>query len=362
MTDDAGSALRIVQWTTGNVAREAVKAVIGRSDLDLIGAYARSPDKSGIDIGRLCGLGTDIGVAATSNVDELLAMRPDCVIHTPLFLDVPELVEILRAGANVVTSAEFLTGRNLPDDDQSALADACREGNSTLFGSGINPGFMQMAAAVATGMSTDVRSASMTESVDVSQFIGDANFAAVGWGRPANDVGHADDVRRATAVFAEAVDLFARIMRVKLDDITCAVEFAHAIEDFVADGVVIPAGNVAGMEVKWSGYAGGREVLSVNQRWVATTALDSGWTVEHGYRLEIDGDPNVHVQFNMFPTVEDLADLTRERMRGIGLRATAAPLVNAIPAVCAAGPGIVTYAELPVLSSPLQLGRNQTAS
>ncbi|MGA9493534.1 MAG: dihydrodipicolinate reductase, partial [Mycobacterium sp.] len=119
----------------------------------------------------------------------------------------------------------------------------------------------------------------------------------------------------------------------------------------VADGISIPAGHVGGMDVKWYGTVGGQEVLAVKQRWVACRALEPAWTIEHGYRVEIVGDPNVYVKVDLMPTTEDLADLTAQRMRSIGLRITAAPLVNAIPAVCAAGPGIVTYAELPTISA-----------
>jgi 2,4-diaminopentanoate dehydrogenase len=208
-------------------------------------------------------------------------------------------------------------------------------------------------AAISSGVSTNVRTASLTESVDVSQFIGDANFTSVGWGRPKGDPGHADDVRRGTAVFAEAVDVFARMMRVDLDDIRCDVVFAHTTKDIVTDGVSIAAGHVGGMDVKWYGTVDGRDVLAVKQRWIASHDLEPGWTVEHGYRVDIVGDPCVHVRVDLMPTAEDLADLTPRRMRAIGLRITAAPLVNAIPAVCAAAPGIATYAELPAISARL---------
>jgi hypothetical protein len=95
----------------------------------------------------------------------------------------------------------------------------------------------------------------------------------------------------------------------------------------------------------------GSTVLTSNQRWVATQHLDPPWRVEHGYRIDVTGDPCVCVKVDLLPTAEDLADLTRERMRAIGLRVTAAPLINAIPAVCAAAPGIATYADMPVVSA-----------
>ena len=343
--------LRVVQWTTGNVAVEVVKALLRRPDIELVGAYAYSLDKVGVDIGRLCDTGGDLGVCATNDVEALLALEPNCVVYTPLHFDVAEVQRILRAGVNIVTCAEFLTGRNLSDGDRAAVYSAAKGGSATIFGSGMNPGFAQLVAAISSGVSTNVRHASMTESVDVSQFIGDANFESVGWGRPKDDPGHADDVCRGTAVFAEAVDAFARMMRIDLDEISCDVAFAHATEDIVADGISIPAGHVGGMDVKWYGTVGGQEVLALKQRWVACRALEPPWTIEHGYRVEIVGDPNVYVKVDLMPTAEDLADLTADRMRSIGLRITAAPLVNAIPAVCAAGPGIATYAELPAISA-----------
>lgn len=350
MANSSPRVLRVVQWTTGNVAKEAVKAVSARPDLDLVGAFAYSPTKVGVDIGTLCGLGHELGVRATGSVADLLALRPDCIIYNPLHFDATEVARFLRAGVNIVTSAEFVTGINLPESVRNSLQDAAIEGGATLFGSGMNPGFAQLAAAVSGGICTNVRHASMTESVDVSQFIGDANFAGVGWGRPKDDPGHAADVRAAVAVFAEAVDMFARLLHVDLDDIECGIEFAHATEDVVTDGVTIKSGHVGAMDVRWSGMASGREVISVNQRWVATPLITPAWTVEHGYLLDIKGDPSVHVRLDLMPTDDDLADLTPERMRAIALRITAAPLVNAIPAVCAAAPGIATYADLPTIA------------
>jgi hypothetical protein len=356
MSENAETVLRVAQWTTGNVAAEAVRALLRRPDLTLVGAYAYSSDKVGMDVGTLCNLGRDLGVHATNDVGALLALEPDCIVYTPLHFDVAEVQTILRAGVNIVTSAEFLTGINLAAADRAAIESAARDGDATIFGSGMNPGFAQMVAAISSGISTSVRRASMTESVDVSQFIGDANFQAVGWGRPKDDPGHADDVRRGTAVFAEAVDVFARLMRVDLDEIGCTVDFAHTTEDVLTDGVSLPAGHVGGMDVKWYGTVNGHEVLAVNQRWIATESLDPPWTVEHGYRIEIRGDPSVYVKVDMLPTDEDLADLTPDRMRSIGLRITAAPLVNAIPAVCAAAPGVATYADLPAISARLITG------
>ncbi|HET9875714.1 MAG TPA: dihydrodipicolinate reductase, partial [Mycobacterium sp.] len=82
------TGIRVVQWTTGHVARHAVRAVVERPDLDLVGAYAFSEDKVGKDVGDLAGVGHAIGVAATDDIDSLIGLRPDCVIYMPLHPDI----------------------------------------------------------------------------------------------------------------------------------------------------------------------------------------------------------------------------------------------------------------------------------
>jgi hypothetical protein len=95
--------LRVAVWTTGNVILQAVRAILLRPDLELVGAFARSHEKHGIDLGNLCGMDGQLGVRATAQADELLAVDLDCIVYSPLHLDVAELARILSAGVNVVT-------------------------------------------------------------------------------------------------------------------------------------------------------------------------------------------------------------------------------------------------------------------
>ena len=105
---------RIVQWTTGNVGTKSVHAIVENSLLELVGCYAWSPDKVGRDVGELCGI-EPLGVLATDDVDALIALKPDCVVYNQMFADVDDLVRILEAGINVVTTSEFITGHRLGD-------------------------------------------------------------------------------------------------------------------------------------------------------------------------------------------------------------------------------------------------------
>ena len=82
-----------------------------------------------------------LGFAATNDVDALLALKPDVVVYNPMWIDVDELVRILEAGVNVVATASFITGHN-QREGRDRIAEACRRGGSTMFGSGISPGYV----------------------------------------------------------------------------------------------------------------------------------------------------------------------------------------------------------------------------
>ena len=141
--------IRVVQWTTGNVGKQSVEAVMKRPDLELVGCYAWSKEKSGQDIGELCGL-PPIGLMATHDVDALLALKPDCVIYNPMWFNVDEMVRILESGANIVATAAFINGQSYPDDGRQRMLDACAKGGSSMFGSGVSPGYIEL-VAVALG-------------------------------------------------------------------------------------------------------------------------------------------------------------------------------------------------------------------
>ncbi len=344
---------KVVQWTTGNVGRQAIAAVLAHPNLELVGVYAHDPSKVGRDAADLCGLDRPIGVVATGDADELLALRPDCVIYTPLHIDVEEVSRILRAGVNVVTTSEFLTGTSIGADATKALDSAAQAGAATLFGSGVNPGFAELFAAVSAGISRDVRTITVSESADVAMFANDPNFEAVGWGRPPGDAGHAAAVQAATAVFADALDVLAALVGLCLDERTCTVEFAHATEDLDIPGMVIPKGHVAGMDVRWDGLVGGATRLGVHVRWVIGDRIEPPWTVEFGYVVEVAGDPNLRIKLDLWPD-GDLASMGVDEFRDVGMRITAVPPVNAIPAVCVAEAGIRTYADLPVIAARMR--------
>src|ERR1700690_3644689 len=77
-------AYRVVQWSTGNVGRHAIAGIDARPDLELVGVWVSSPAKEGKDAGELAGLGRALGVVATTDAEALLALEPDCIVHTAM--------------------------------------------------------------------------------------------------------------------------------------------------------------------------------------------------------------------------------------------------------------------------------------
>ena len=337
------SPLRVVQWTSGNVARQSVRAIVERPDLELVGMYAFTPAKVGLDAGTLAGLDEELGVLATDDVEALLALEPDCVAYMPLYPNIEEMARLLRAGVNIVTTSEFLTGRAHGDEQRARLDAAAREGGASVFGSGVNPGWVQYVAAAASGPVHELEFVRILESFDLSFLTADANQDDFGWGRPAGDADHAADVQRAVYEFEDAADLLASLFGVELDGLRCEVRFAHAAEDLDVPGREVRAGTVAGIEVSWIGGVAGRDVLELATRWVITSRLVEGWTALNGYEIDLRGAAGVKLRVDLVPgpdvrTVDDIVTF--------GCLVTAMPAINAIPAVVAARPGIVTYADL----------------
>lgn len=340
--------LRIVQWTTGKVASEAVKAIINRPDLELVSAFAFSSDKAGQDVGDLVGLGRKLGVSATANIDEIIALKPDCVVHMPLHPNVEHLCKLLRSGINVVTTASFITGHGYGAHDRNRLEEAAQAGGASLFGSGINPGWINNVATAASGLCKEVNLIRITESFNIGPWAADANQDVLGWGRNAHDPGHADEVRAATLPFGDAVEVIARMHNIALDDIRCDVEFAHATENLEVPGRIVNEGTVAGIHASWLGIYQGHPVIECAVQWTVGEEISPAWDIAMAYNVEILGTPQVKMKIDVMP---DDMTLPMEELMKIGFMFPAMPVLNAIPAVVAARPGIVTYADLKPITS-----------
>ncbi len=340
-------AYKVVQWTTGNVGKSSVRAIAANPLFELVGCYAWSSDKVGRDAGELCGI-EPLGVTATDDIEALLALKPDCVVYNPMWIDVDELVRILSAGVDVVATASFITGHN-QGDSRDRIAEACRRGGSTMFGSGISPGYINLLAVVAAGICDRVDKVTIDEAADTTFYDSPETEKPVGFGRPIDDPALPAMTAHGTGVFGEAVRLIGDALGVELDEVRCDAQYAQTTADLDLGSWTIPAGCVAGVHASWKGRAGDRTLVEINVRWRKGQTLEPDWRIEQdGWVLRVDGRPTVQNVVSFLPPPDFQAETIADFMT-LGHIMTAMPVINAIPAVVAAAPGIVTYNDLALI-------------
>ena len=329
--------LRVVLWTIGVVGKSAIPVLHTHPAMELVGCYTMSADKAGVDIGILADIGP-IGIAATRDIDALIALKPDCVLYVPQFPDVDHMVRILASGINIVSTAYFMNGRAFGEANFARIRQAALSGGSTIYGTGINPGFAHVLGLLATSACARVDRISVLESVDCTNYASAGTWEAMGIDRSLNDPDVPAFIKAATPSFREAVDVMADALNVPLDDVRFDVEFGAATEHVDLGYMKIRKGHIAAIRGSWSGWVAGRPFIELKIAWKLGYKLEPDWPMVHGYHVEIVGNPNLRCHFE--PVGATMFDP--------GL-VTAMPSVHAIPAVCDAAPGIVTAADLPLI-------------
>ena len=289
--------LRVIQWTTGNIGRRSLHAIIGRDDMELVGVYAHGADKVGVDAAELSGWPEPTGVTATNNIDALLALKPDACCYNPLWPNIDELTRLLEAGVNVCSSAAWITGGKQSPEDLERVRKACEKGNSTIFGSGAHPGITNLVGMVLSGSCERVDEIRITESVDCSTYESAGTQTAMGFSQDPQTPGLAESVRRESEVFAESAAMMADAIGAKLDKITFDVTFTPATGDTDLGFMQIPKGTVAGVYGYHRGWVGERNVVSVGFNWTMGEHVTPPKPLEHGHVIQVFGLPNMSLRW-----------------------------------------------------------------
>jgi len=343
---------RVVQWSTGNVGRHAIAGIDARDDLDLAGVWVSSEAKDGKDAGELADLGRELGVAATTDADALLALRPDCIVHTAMADHrigeaIEDLCRFLRAGVNVVSSGpvflQYPDG-TAPPEFIDPIREAAAEGGTSLWVNGIDPGFANDSLALAlTGISERIDEVRCLEILDYSTYDNaQVLFDIMGFGRPMGEVPMLLQPGVLSLAWGSVVRQLAAGLDVTLDEVTERSEQLPAPETFEIDSGTIPAGTAAALRFEVRGMRGGRPVVVLEHVTRLRPDLAPEWPQPAGqgcYRVVVSGEPNYTLDLQLLGTDGD--------HNTAGLKATAMRLVNAIPAVIAAPPGLLTALDLP---------------
>jgi 2,4-diaminopentanoate dehydrogenase len=339
---------KVIQWATGAVGTHTLQELIRNARFDLRAVYVYSEGKEGADAGELAGL-QPIGIAATRDRQAIIDTDADVVVYTPLGASIEALdddvIALLSSGKNVVTTAGYyapqLRGQGVVD----RLEAACAAGGSTLYGTGIEPGFMfDRLVPTLTSVCTDIDGFRLTEMVDATKHPALLMMKeAIGIGRDPSEV-HRDTEwgKYWAGFFSEMTTATVAALGMKADRLETDLEAGVATRRIESAVGVIEAGQVIGNKHKVTAFVDGRPFVHVEIHWYVGE-LPEGWRnplYRYGWHIEIEGRPALRAVIDPLPSLDE-SRFGEEGELDAGFLGTAATVINAIPEVCAAPAGIL---------------------
>jgi hypothetical protein len=333
---------RVAQWATGNIGLRSLRAVIEHPELELVGLYVYSDAKAGRDAGELCGL-APTGVIATKEVDEIIALEPDCVLYMADRADIDVICRLLESGANVVaTRSEFHRPASMDPEMRARVEKACRQGGSTIHSTGSSPGFISEAVPlVLTSIQRRLDCYTIDEFADMSSRNSpEMIFDLLGFGRDPSTFDPSAIAHHGGETFGASLSVVADAIGLPIESVASSGEVAVARESVEIAAGTIDAGTIAAQRFQVAGLRNGQPILRFRANWYLTTDVEPAWDLrETGWRIVVEGDTPLDISVT-FPVAPEDYPATSPGY-------TAHRPVNAIPYVVAADPGIRTTADLP---------------
>jgi 4-hydroxy-tetrahydrodipicolinate reductase len=348
--------IKVAAIGTGNVGRHALTQLINDPQFELTGVWVSSDSKAGKDAGELAGLDVSTGVSATTDLDAVLATGPDCAVYTAMADNrLPEALEdfrrILAAGVNLVgSSAVFLQypWQVLPDELVKPIEEATETGSSSIFINGIDPGFANDLLPLAlAGTCQSIEQIRCMEIINYDTYdSATVMFDVMGFGKALDDIPMLLQPGVLSLAWGSVVRQLAASLGIELDEVTETYMREPAPEDFDIASGHIEKGTAAALRFEVRGMKDGKIPVVLEHVTRLRDDLQPEWpqpAQEGGsYRIEITGEPSYALDLCLSSPNGD--------HNHAGLVATAARVVNAIPAVVAAAPGITTTLDLPLIT------------
>jgi 2,4-diaminopentanoate dehydrogenase len=349
-------AIRVAHVGTGNVGRLALTGLLTNPAYELTSVCVSTPAKVGKDAGELAGLHISTGITATDDLGQLLETKPDCVVYCAMGDTrgpdaIADVMRLLAAGVDVVGSAPVVLQfpwKLMPRKYIDMVEDAAQQGGSSLFITGVDPGFANDLIPFAFASTCQrIEQVRCMEIADYATYDGaTVMFDVMGFGRPLDDLPILFQPGVLSIAWGTTIRQLAEGLGIQIDDITESYEREPAPEAFDIAAGHVPAGTVAAMRFEIRGMAGGRSAIVVEHVTRLRADLRPDWAqpAQPGgsYRVEITGEPSYTV--DICPTSD------RGDHNHAAIVAAAGRIVNAIPAVVAAPPGIRTTLDLPFIT------------
>ena len=326
--------IRVIQYGLGPIGCAVARHVVERAGLVLVGGVDIGPAKVGEDVGQVIGLDSSLGFNVAEKLAQVLAQaEADMALHTTssyFELFKPQVIEILKAGLDVVSTAEELSFPWLSHPEEAAEIDAvARRAGRTVLGTGINPGFLMDTLPLSlTAICQRVDRIDVTRVINAAARRGPFQ-AKIGCGLTVDEF----DVMMAAGRMghvglAESIGVIFQTLGVGL------ARYASSVEPLVTDRLIttdrldVQPGQVKALKQVARGYTEEGEFV----RLTFVAALEAE---DEGDIIRVTGRPDLEV-----------------RLKGTnGDVATVAIVVNAIQRVREAAPGLVTMRDLPIVTA-----------
>jgi 4-hydroxy-tetrahydrodipicolinate reductase len=345
---------RVIVWGTGFVGQAVLRGLIGHPEYEIVGVLVHDPAKEDRDVGEILGCGP-LGLRASRDVEATLALEADAVayfgpnaMHAEANLG--NLEAALRAGKNVVETSMgvFQNPERTPPELRDRIERACQQGQASFFSGGIDPGFANdLFPLTLLGLCAQVDSVRTTEFIDAGHYPDQASLRMMGLLSSMDEPPLLDTPGMMTAIWGGPLYMIAGALGVEIEQ-TREVYRRWGTQESVEFpfGRVEP-GQCAAHRIELQGIVGGEPRIFVDHLHRLFPEAAPDWPrprlhAVHGNRIEIRGQPNIEQE-----TVFSDAD-TGEGNAG-GCLATGMRAFNAIPAVCAARPGILSTLDLPLI-------------
>lgn len=354
---------RVVVWGTGNAGRPAIRAVAAHRDLELVGVVVSNRAKVGVDAGELAFI-DPLGVVATDDTSIALADDVDCVVYTATADTRPEhafidLLQCLQAGRNVVSTSFYplLHPGSAPAQVLDVVGPACEAGQSSVFVSGIDPGWaFDILPALISGVGAGITEIRMQEVFNYALY--DAPSVVrdvIGFGGPMDVLPQMLQDFSLQMVWAPMVRIVAEMLEVELDEVVTTVERRPLERRIDVPGMgVFEAGTQGAFRFQVQGMVGGRPLVVAEHITRIDDVCAPDWPSSSSpggeHRIVMSGHPHMTVSVHGTEPGEPGA-------AGGGNASAANRIVNAIPAVVAAPPGPVSPVDLPLISGAAQVVR-----
>jgi 2,4-diaminopentanoate dehydrogenase len=335
--------LRVAHIGTGRTGRAVLRLILATPGLDLVGHYVHTADKVGRDSGDLVDE-PPAGVLAINDLEAFLAIDADCVTYMATdagraFDDVVEqLCAILGSGKNVVTTTlgELVYPPLLAKAPLAKLEAACQAGGSSLLAAGIAPGFaMDVLPVQLATLCKGPTKVVVSERILCGTYSVPGFFTMLGFGTTPDGNAQAYQPGTGAAMFGSPIRLMAHGLGWTLDEVRDRKDVAVARHDFSCPAGDVAAGTIISVRIVTEGVIDGEPRLVISEAWTLTDDVVDDWDPRPTAdcpprltRITIDGTPSVSV------------DLALDGSPLPGADATAARVVNAVGAVCAAEPGV----------------------